>query len=129
MSDARLVITILAVTDLERAKRFYESAFGWELRIDVPVFAQYAVPDGPDVALYQRESFGANTGRVPPEVPEDGISGTELYFWTEDLPAAVERLEASGARLLAAAEPKPWGDLAAYFADPDGNVIAVATEA
>jgi len=127
MSETRHVLTILAVTDLERAKEFYQRAFGWKLRVDVPVFAQYDLPDGPDLGLYQRESFGVNTGQVPAGVAEGAITGTELYFWTEDLPAAVARLEAAGARLLAEAEPKPWGDVAAYFADPDGNVIAVAT--
>ena len=41
---------------------------------------------------------------------------------------AIARIEAAGGRLLAEASEKPWGDTAAYFADPDGNVIAVATE-
>jgi len=35
-------------------------------------------------------------------------------------------LEAAGARLLSAAAPRDWGDEAAYFADPDGNVLVVA---
>ena len=49
-----------------------------------------------------------------------------LYLRVDDLPAAVDALEAAGARLLSAAAPRDWGDEAAYFADPDGNVLVVA---
>ncbi len=35
-------------------------------------------------------------------------------------------LLAAGGRLLSALAPRPWGETVAYYADPDGNVIAVA---
>jgi uncharacterized glyoxalase superfamily protein PhnB len=38
----------------------------------------------------------------------------------------VNRLTAAGARVLSPVAPRDWGDDAAYFADPDGNVIVVA---
>lgn len=127
MSETRHELTILAVSDLERAKEFYGKAFGWPLHVEVPVYAEFELPGGAGLGLYQRESFGGNTGQVPSEVAAGGISGTELYLRTEDLPGAVERLLAAGARVLAEAEPKLWGDVVAYFADPEGNVLAVAS--
>ncbi len=36
------------------------------------------------------------------------------------------RAIAAGARELSPLAPRDWGDEAAYFADPDGNVLAVA---
>ena len=36
------------------------------------------------------------------------------------------RLTARGARCLSPLAPRPWGDEAAYFEDPDGNVVVVA---
>ncbi|MBI2932661.1 MAG: VOC family protein, partial [Planctomycetes bacterium] len=39
---------------------------------------------------------------------------------------AIARIEATGARLLSARAPRPWGDEAAYYADPDGNVVVLA---
>ena len=50
----------------------------------------------------------------------------ELYFHMADLDAAIARLKEAGARELSALSPRPWGDEAAYYADPDGNVLAVA---
>ena len=50
----------------------------------------------------------------------------EPDFFCDDLPSAVARLEAAGARALSALAARPWGDEAAYFADPCGNVIVVA---
>jgi catechol-2,3-dioxygenase len=44
----------------------------------------------------------------------------------EDLDGTIERLHDSGARPLSGRAERGWGDEAAYFADPDGNVVAVA---
>lgn len=119
-------ITILAVRDLVRSERFYREAFGWPKRVDVDVYVEFEPPSGSGLGIYQAEAFAHNP-RCPPAFPPAGaISGTELYFHADDLAGAVRRLEAAGARLLAPVAPKPWGDEAAYFADPDGNVIAVA---
>jgi uncharacterized glyoxalase superfamily protein PhnB len=43
-----------------------------------------------------------------------------------DLDATLERLGEVGARRLSPRRQRGWGDEAAYFADPDGNVFAVA---
>ena len=59
-------------------------------------------------------------------VPAGAITATELYLRVDDLAAAVEALAAAGARLLSPAAQRDWGDEAAYFADPDGNVLVVA---
>jgi uncharacterized glyoxalase superfamily protein PhnB len=63
---------------------------------------------------------------VPIEVPEREIVGTEIYFYVDDLYGAIERLEASGARKPSPLAGRDWGDEAAYFADPDGNVLVLA---
>jgi predicted enzyme related to lactoylglutathione lyase len=120
------VATFLAVRDLAASKAFYLEAFGWPIRVEVPVLVEFALPDGRGLALYQRESFGNNTNHVPVLVPEGGISGHELYFHCEQLEEAVARLERAGARCLSPLRERDWGDDAAYFADPDGTVLAVA---
>ena len=120
------ILTILAVSDLKAAADFYRQAFGWEPRIEVPVYVEFALPDGRGLGVYQREGFAHNTNRAPIEVPAGAISGTEIYLHCVDLDAAIERVRGAGARLLSERAPRDWGDEAAYFADPDGNVLVLA---
>lgn len=121
------ILLILAVEDVARAKAFYVAAFAWPVEVDVPgVYVEMAIPAGLRVGLYERRGFGRNTGRVPMPIPPGELSPTEVYLRVDDLPDACARLERAGARLLSAAAPRDWGDTAAYYADPDGHVLAVA---
>jgi catechol 2,3-dioxygenase-like lactoylglutathione lyase family enzyme len=127
MSEANHILTILAVTDLQKSVDFYRRAFGWETEVEVPVYVEFKLPGGNFLGVYVREAFGRNTGQVPFEIPPGELSGTEIYLRVTDLPRAVGRLESAGARLLSAAAARDWGDTAAYYADPDGNVLVVAS--
>lgn len=129
MTAARHVLTILAVEDLPRAKAFYATAFGWPQAVDVPVYAEFQLPAGMRLGLYERVGFGRNTGQLPAQTPTGEISATELYLYVDDLVPSIERLKSAGARELSAPATRAWGDTAAYFADPDGNVLVVARPA
>ncbi|MHC4832268.1 MAG: VOC family protein, partial [Planctomycetota bacterium] len=80
-------------------------------------------------AFYERKAFGENTGRIPQPVAEGDLTGAELYLRCEDLDAVIGRLVSMGARELRARTLKDWGEEVAYFADPEGNVLAVARPA
>ena len=125
-TPARHVLSILAVADLPRARRFYQRAFGWPRVVDAPVYVELELPDGNRLGLYRREGFARNTGRAPARVPRGAITATELYLRVDDVAAAGRRLRAAGARELSARAPRDWGDEAAYFSDRDGNVLVVA---
>lgn len=122
-------LTVIAVSDVERAVGFYQSAFGWPRRADFPIYVELALPDGRGVAFYERNAFGLNTGQVPAPVAAGQLSGTELYLRCEDLDAAIGRLETLGARPLSPRRLRDWGDEVAYFADPEGHVLALAQRA
>lgn len=126
---ARHVLTILAVEDLPRAVAFYRAAFGFGQLVDVPVYVEFELPGGMRLGLYDRRGFAHNTGQPPALPPPGATSGAEIYFHVADLDEAIARLQAAGARLLSARAPRDWGDEAAYFADPDGNVLVVARRA
>jgi catechol 2,3-dioxygenase-like lactoylglutathione lyase family enzyme len=125
-TDTRVALIILAVRDLEQSLKFYREVFDWPQVVDVPVYAEFALPDGLRLGLYEREGFGRNTGQTPYAVPEGELTTTEIYFRTPDVPTLIDRLEAADARLLNPLRLRDWGDEAAYFADPDGNVLVVA---
>jgi predicted enzyme related to lactoylglutathione lyase len=123
------VLTILAVRDLERAVRFFEEAFGWPVCEEAPVYREFRLPDGARVGLFAAASYAAVTGRTPKFPQPGGVTGTELYFHCEDLDGAIAALDRAGATLLSPRARRDWGDDAAYFADPDGNVLVVARPA
>jgi catechol 2,3-dioxygenase-like lactoylglutathione lyase family enzyme len=124
--EHQLSIVILAVDDLERARAFYASAFAASEVVSSPSYLELEIGGTTRLGLYERVAFGRNTGQVPPPLASGEISRTELYFRVADLPAAIAKLDAAGARLLSPAQDRSWGERAAYFADPDGNVIVAA---
>jgi len=124
-ASVRHVLTVLAFDDLPRAA-FYRAAFGWAVAVEAPVYVELALPGGMRLGLYQREAFGRSTGQAPVAVPPGALSTAELYLQAGDLEAAVAGLEVAGARCLSPAAVRDWGDEVAYFADPEGHVLAVA---
>lgn len=120
------VLVVLACDDVARLKAFYVDAFGWHATVDLPVYVELHVPTGLRVGLYERAWFARNTGEAPAPRPTRGTTSAELYLRVGDVATALARLVEVGGRLLSPAAPRPWGDTAAYVADPEGNVVAVA---
>ena len=125
----RHVLTILAVEHLQVSVAFYHAAFGWDVEVETPVYVELRLPGEQRIGLYQREGFGRNTGQVPAKIPAGELAPCELYFFTDDLDAALARVKTAGARELSPLSVRPWGDEAAYFADPTGNVLVLARRA
>lgn len=122
-----LVLVILAVRDLPRSRAFYTAAFDWAVTVDQPVYVELRMPNGQRLGLYARDGFARSTGELPAASPPGATAPTELYLHTTTLAPDLARLEAAGARLLSPLAPRDWGDDAAYYADPDGNVLVLAT--
>lgn len=127
--EVRHVLTILAVEELAPAVAFYRAAFSWPAVVETPVYVELSLPGGQRVGLYQRDGFGRNTGQVPITIGAGQLAPCELYFFTDDLDGACARMLTAGARTLSPKSVRPWGDEAAYFADPMGNVLVLARPA
>lgn len=126
IAGVRHVLTILAVSRLEEVVAFYQAAFDWERTVETPVYVEFALPDGQRIGVYQREAVGRNTRQVPAAIPDGMLAPVELYFHADDLDGAITRLVAAGAHTLSPLALRDWGDEAAYFADPAGNVVVIA---
>jgi catechol 2,3-dioxygenase-like lactoylglutathione lyase family enzyme len=125
--DMGLEVVTVPVSDVDRAKRFYES-LGWRLDVDLVA--------GDDARLVQMTpphsqcSIHFGKGLYPPTAMEPG-SLDRLYLAVEDIDAAREDLVSRGVEVSEVEEqPKPPGfpDLPgrsyfayASFSDPDGN--------
>ena len=117
---------MLAVSDVDRSYAFYREVFGWESHLEWTGEYTELVVSGEDrLGLYRRDGWAESAGAEPAEL--DGhVSPSYLYVRVDDLDAAVAKLEEVGARRLSPRQRRGWGDEAAYFADPDGNALAVA---
>ena len=123
--EPQVAIVIFAVADLARSRAFYERAFGWRAGVVTPSYVELAT-GSTSVGLYARSGFAQNTGQPAQAAPSIGTTSAELYVHVDDARAAADRVLAAGGRPLDDVRRRPWGDVAAYFADPDGNVVAVA---
>jgi len=124
--NVRPALTILAVADLAASVEFYTSAFAWTPSVSTPVYVEFAFADNSGVSLYERAGYASNLGDAAIATAGEGVGPAELYLYADDVELAVAGLQAAGARMLSPLQPRLWGDVAAYFADPDGHVIAVA---
>jgi catechol 2,3-dioxygenase-like lactoylglutathione lyase family enzyme len=118
---------IFAVSDLTRSLAFYERAFDWPRndRVDFANDVELLPPDGGAVGLYERSGFAAQVGAAPVAIENGAAAPAYLDVRVRDVAAAAARLDAAGGRRLTPLARRAWGESAAWFADPDGDVVAV----
>jgi catechol 2,3-dioxygenase-like lactoylglutathione lyase family enzyme len=113
--EQRISLVTLGVTDLARARAFYE-ALGW---------SGAKQPDD-EVCFFQAGcmAFGLWT-----EVGGHGAPGIELAHNVrspEDVAALLAEAEGAGGTVVRQAQVAEWGGTTGAFADPDGYVWEVA---
>ena len=129
--EFKLEVVVLPVSDVNRAKRFYEG-LGWRLDADVSPTEDYRIvqltPPGSACSI----QFGMGVSSAAPG------SAQSLYLAVADIGAAREELIARGAEVsevfhegapgarfresdhAAGSSPDPYSSFAT-FSDPDGN--------
>ena len=121
--EPRISLVTLGVSDVGRARAFYES-LGWssEAPDDEIVFFQAG---GLIVALWNRASLAQDSA-----VRDDGGWGGITLAHNVESPAAVERLlnqaRAAGATIAREGAATFWGGFSGVFHDPDGHAWEVA---
>jgi catechol 2,3-dioxygenase-like lactoylglutathione lyase family enzyme len=118
---------IFAVNDVTRSAAFYQGIFGWPRneRIDYREYVELCGPDG-TLGLCERDTYARLTGATPMRPESGDVSPAYLYVRVRDVREAIAKLDEAGARPLAPLASRSWDDKSAWFADPDGNVVAVA---
>ncbi|WP_421741502.1 VOC family protein [Cellulomonas sp.] len=116
---------VLAVTDMERARAFYEGTLGFTSAGEVPDGVVYGTSNG-GFLVYPSAYAGTNRA-----------TAISFQLPTDAFDAEVDALRAAGVELQTFDLPGDvtWtdgvlsdGDMrAAWFADPDGNVLNVET--
>jgi lactoylglutathione lyase len=117
---------VLAVAAVDRAYEFYREVFGWESHLEWPgEYTELVVTEDDRLGLYRRDGYAVTAGAEPADL-NGRVSPAYLYVRVDDLDETIARLRKAGARPLSPRSERTWGEEAAYFADPDGNVVAVA---
>ena len=121
-----IVETVIAVSDLERARRFYEGRLGLEPGYEEPEAVRYPCADGCNVFIYLSTE---NAGRSP---------GTVAGWTVDDLDAIMRELTERGVAFERYDQPGIATDergvfdagrfRAAWVKDPDGNTLAISEE-
>jgi uncharacterized protein len=122
--EQRLSLVTLGVSDLGRARAFYEG-LGWTsgaAPADDVVFFQTG---GMIVALWSRASLAEDSG------VEDGggWGGVTLAYNTRspgEVDAVIEEARAAGAQIAREPAATFWGGYSGVFVDPDGHPWEVA---
>ena len=109
LSNARVVPT-LAVSDMERARRFYEEGLGLAVEADVVGTVRYSCGGGTALAIFER--------------PMEPVDRTVAAFEVEDIEGEVNELRRRGVDVEGIIT-LPSGVKRAFFNDPDGNVIGM----
>ncbi|QYJ75230.1 VOC family protein [Shewanella sp. FJAT-52076] len=108
----------LATHDWQGAKDFYHKLFGWEMAdMAMPgsAFSMFTL-DGDDLgAIYQ----------VPSALAGSVKTQWGIYFATEDVNAAIERVKAAGGELIMGPHEVGHAGWMAQLADPEGARFAV----
>jgi catechol 2,3-dioxygenase-like lactoylglutathione lyase family enzyme len=124
LSDSPVTASV-AVSDMDRAKGFYEGKLGLSGGQDQPDGGHtYDCEGGTKIHVYPSDSAGTSRATV-------------AWWEVADLDATVDELTAKGVAFEQYGEPfntdakgiARLGDLAAaWFKDPDGNILAVGTQ-
>ena len=121
--EQRISLVTLGVSDLGKARRFYE-ALGWRAAAG-PEDVVFFQAGGMVVALWSRDELAADSG-----VEDSGGWGGVTLAHKVAAPAAVDAVieEARAAGATIAREPAKtfWGGYSGVFHDPDGHAWEVA---
>jgi lactoylglutathione lyase len=118
---------ILYAADVEASAAFYES-LGFNRHFQLP-------PDGP--AGYVGLRDGATEMAIVAEqwpldhygTPRGPGPTFEMFVYVDDADATFADLLGRGATAIEPPSDMPWGERVGFVRDPDGNPVAVATQA
>ena len=120
---------ILYVADQRRSAAFYAAALGIAPRLDVPGMTEFALPGGAVLGLMPEAAIESLLGpALPRPSVARGVPRAELYLLVPESAAHHARALAAGAAELSPPSLRSWGHEAAYSLDPDGHVLAFASQ-
>lgn len=117
---------ILYVKDQARSAAFYKKVLAKDPTLDVPGMTEFDL-GGCKLGLMPEDGIARIiTPALPHPARAYSAPRCELYLEVDAALPYCARAEAAGAKQVSALADRDWGHRVAYFADPDGHVIAIA---
>ena len=120
----RVNLVTLGVTDLVRARRFYE-ALGWQTGADPGDDVIFFQAGEMVIALWDRARL-AKDSAVEDAPGWGGVTLAVNFGSREEVDATIEEARAAGAKIGREPAETFWGGYSAVFVDPDGHPWEVA---
>ncbi|TET11701.1 MAG: VOC family protein [Candidatus Thorarchaeota archaeon] len=115
----RIWLTIIEVSDMDKAVEFYHNVLGLPIALDARAFNHVEV--GPEEPL-------AKIGLHLIDKKSDKRNSTGVIFDTDDIYALTERLKEQGVVFTQEPTKMPWGSIVADFLDPFNNELEVVQD-
>lgn len=125
MTVKRIDVVVLFVTDLKRARTFYQDTLGLVMTFEDQHSAYFELK-GASLLLLSIAGAQDLLSReaVPVQRPADARS--QHVAFVEDVDAVYEELVAKGVEFIREPIDREWGMRTAHFKDPDGNIWEIA---
>jgi uncharacterized protein len=121
MSD-KVVHFEIPADDLDRARTFYQDAFGWTIN-SIPELGYNIVETVPtDETNMPTEPGAINGGMMRRETP---ITSPVITIGVDDVEAALRKVEELGGKTEIPKQPVADMGFTAYFSDPEGNLVGL----
>lgn len=117
------------VEDMPTMVRFYRDVLGFDIQEDENTDNVYLVKDGTLFLLYGRSDFEKMTSRKYQY--GKGLNGHfEIALYVDrftEVDEAFHKAVENGATEVLPPTTEPWGQRTSYIADPEGNLIEIAS--
>ena len=112
--------TLLAVRDINRARKLYEGLLGCKVAMDLGVYVAYT--NG--ISLQQEETWLSFIEREADDIVY-GANDAELYFDEHEIESFFIRMRVFDVELIHDLKEHSWGQRVVRFYDLDGHIIEV----
>lgn len=119
-------LVTLGVSDLARARRFYEAGLGWQVGQAVEDEVVFFQLNGLILSLFHRNALAKDAGITSSGGGFGGIALAYNARSREDVEGVLAEAERAGGNLVKPAQETSWGGYSGYFTDPDGHLWEVA---
>ena len=118
----RVVHFEIPFDDGDRARSFYKEIFGWQV-MEMPEMSYTIVTSGPSNHQGPTESGYINGGMLPRT--QASTAGPVIVVDVDSIDQTLERIGGQGGTTVVGKTPVGDMGFAAYFTDPEGNVVGL----